>query len=85
MNQLFPNYANLSQEDPIEQLNLSNRSFNALTRADIRTVGQVLQLVKSGGLQTTRGLGRERIYLRDNNQDGSDKIQCPRTDSSHSP
>ena len=61
MNQLFPNYVHLSPEDLIEQLNLTNRSFNALTRAGIRTVGETLQLVKSGRLRKTRGLGRKSI------------------------
>ena len=61
MNQLFPNYVHLSQKDSIEQLNLTNRSFNALTRVGVRTVGGVLQLVESGRLQTTRGLGRKSI------------------------
>ena len=52
MNQLFPNYVHLSQEDSIEQLKLTNRSFNALTRTGIRTVGETLQLVESGRLRT---------------------------------
>ena len=55
------NYVHLSLEDPIEQLNLTPRSFNALTRAKIRTIGEVLQLVESDGLKTLRGLGRKSI------------------------
>ncbi len=61
MNQLFLNYANLSPEDSIDQLNLTNRSFNALTRARIQTVGEVLQLVESDRLRTIPGLGRNSI------------------------
>lgn len=61
MNQLSLNNVYLSPEDPIEQLNLTNRSFNALTRAGIRTVGEVLQLVESNRLQTLRNLGRKSI------------------------
>ena len=48
-------------EDPIEQLNLTNRSFNALTRAGISTVREVLKLVESDRLRTTPGLGRKSI------------------------
>ena len=55
------NYLYFSLEDHIEQLNLANRSFNALTRVGVKTVGQLLQLVESGRLETTRGLGRESI------------------------
>ena len=43
MNQPFPNYVHLSPEDSIVQLNLTNRSFNALTRAGMRTIGEVLR------------------------------------------
>ena len=55
------NYGHLSLEDPIEQLNFNPRSFNALTRAGIQTVGEVLQLVESDRLKTIRGLGRKSI------------------------
>ena len=55
------NYGHLSLEDPIEQLNFTPRSFNALTRAGIQTVGEVLQLVESDRLKTIRGLGRKSI------------------------
>ena len=61
MNRLSLNNVHLSQKDSIDQLNLRNRSFNALTRAGIRTVGEVLQLVESGKLRTTPGLGRKSI------------------------
>ena len=61
MNQPFPNYVHLSPEDSIVQLNLTNRSFNALTRVGIRTVGEVLRLVKSGRLRYIRNLGRKSI------------------------
>ena len=52
-------YSNLSEEDSIEELHLTNRSFNALTRACIRTVGEVSRLVDSGRLRTTSGLGKK--------------------------
>ena len=55
------NYLYFSLEDRIEQLNLTNRSFNALIRVGVKSVRQLLQLVESGRLQTTRGLGRESI------------------------
>ncbi len=61
MNQLFLNYANLSPEDSIDQLNLTNRSFNALIRAGIRTVGEALQLIESDRLRTIPGVGRKSI------------------------
>ena len=61
MNQLSLNNVHLSQEDSIDQLNLRNRSFNALTRAGIRTVGEVLQLVELDRVWTIRGLGRKSI------------------------
>lgn len=61
MNQLSLNNVHLSQEDSIDQLNLRNRSVNALTRAGIRTVGEILQLVESDRLRTTPGLGRKSI------------------------
>ena len=61
MSQPFPNYVHLSPEDSIVQLNLTNRSFNALTRAGIRTIGEVLQRIESGGLLTMRGLGRKSV------------------------
>ena len=61
MSQLFLNYLHLSQEDSIGHLNLTNRSFNALTRSGIRTVGEVARLVESGRIQTIRGLGRNSI------------------------
>ena len=61
MNQLSINNVHLSQEDSIDQLNLSNRSFNALTRAGISTIGAVLQLVESDRLRTTPRLGRKSI------------------------
>ena len=51
----------LSQEDSIDQLNLRNRSFNALTREGIQTVGEAIQLIESDGLKTIRGLGRKSI------------------------
>lgn len=59
MNQLPLSYSHLSAEDSIEELHLTNRSFNALTRAGIRTVGEVSRLVDSGGLRTLSGLGRK--------------------------
>ena len=55
------NYVHLSQDDPIERLDLTPRSFNALTRTKIRTIGDALQLVESNGLKTIRGLGRKSI------------------------
>ena len=58
---LEQNYVHLSQEDSIGQLNLKNRSFNALTRAGIRTVGELIQLVQSGELRTIPALGRKSI------------------------
>ncbi len=61
MSQLLLNYLHLSQEDSIGRLNLTNRSFNALRRSGIRTVGEVARLVESGKIQTIRGLGRKGI------------------------
>ena len=61
MNQLFLNYANFSQEDSIEQLNFTPRSFNALKRAGIWTVGEALQLVESNGLGNIPALGTKSI------------------------
>ena len=61
MSQLLLNDLHLLQEDSIRRLNLTNRSFNALSRSDIRTVGEVARLVESGKIQTIRGLGRKGI------------------------
>ncbi len=58
---VYDNYAHLSREDSIGQLNLRNRSFNAFTRAGIQTIGEVLKLVESGKLQTIPSLGRKSI------------------------
>ena len=58
---IYDNYAYLSKEDSIGQLNLRNRSFNAFTRAGIQTIGEVLKLVESGELQTIPALGRKSI------------------------
>ena len=58
---IHDNYAYLSKEDPIGQLNLRNRSFNAFTRAGIQTIGELLKLVESGRLQTIPSLGRKSI------------------------
>ena len=58
---IYDNYAHLSREDSIGQLYLRNRSFNALTRASIQTVGEALQLVESGRLETIHGLGGKSI------------------------
>ena len=61
MSQLSIDYSNLSEEDPIGELHLTNRSFNALTRTGARTVGEVARLVDSGRLTTISGLGRKSI------------------------
>lgn len=61
MNQPTLSYSHLSKEDSIEELHLTNRSFNALNRAGIRTVGEVSQLVDSDKLKTISGLGRKSI------------------------
>ena len=61
MNKLSLSYSNLSAEDPIEELHFTNRSFNALARAGIRTVGEASQLVDSGKLKTISGLGGKSI------------------------
>ena len=58
---IHDNYAYLSKEDSIGQLNLRNRSFNAFTRAGIQTIGEVLKLVESGELQTIPALGRKSV------------------------
>ena len=61
MSQLFLNYADFSPEDFIGILNLSNRSFNALTREGIQTVGEVIKRVESGDLRTIYGLGKKSV------------------------
>ena len=61
MSQLLLNHLPLSQEDFIERLNLTHRSFNALSRSGIQTVGELARLVESGKIQTIRGLGRTSI------------------------
>ena len=61
MNQLPLSFSHLSEEDSIEELHLTNRSFNALTRAGIRTVGEVSRLVSSGRLKSISGLGKKSI------------------------
>ena len=59
-------YGHLSLEDSIERLNLRNRSFDALTRAGIRTVGETAQLVKSGRIATIPALGTKSILEIEN-------------------
>ena len=54
-------YSNLSEEDSIEELHLSNRSINALSGARVRTIGEVRQLVESRQLTSIRGLGEKSI------------------------
>ena len=49
------------REDPIEKMNLSEHSFNALRRVGIRTVGEVLHLIESIRLKTIRELGAKCI------------------------
>ena len=51
----------ISSEDSIAKLNLTLRSFNALARSDIRTVGEVVALIESRKLQTIREFGAECI------------------------
>ena len=58
---IHDNYAHLSQEDGIEHLYLRSRSFNALTRAGIKTVGEVLKLVESDELRAIPYLGSTSI------------------------
>ena len=55
------NAASFSKEDPIEKLDLSVRSFNALTNAGFQTIGEVKQLVDSAQLGKIRALGRKSI------------------------
>ena len=54
-------YSNLSEEDSIEELHLTNRSFNAFSGARVRTIGEVRQLVESRQLTSIRGLGKKSI------------------------
>ncbi len=58
---IYDNYAHLSLEDPIDWLYLTPRSFNTLMRANIQTIGELLQLVESNGLKIIRGLGQKSI------------------------
>lgn len=51
---------------PIEILELSTRSHNALRRAGIDTVGQLHRAYGNGGLFRVRGLGKNSILeIRD--------------------
>ena len=61
MNQPTQSYSDLSEEDSIEELHLTNRSFNALKRAGIRTVGDVLHAVQSDSLEKMPALGTKSI------------------------
>lgn len=61
MSQLLLNHLDLSQEDAIGRLNLTRRSFNALSQSGIQTVGELARLVESGKIYTIRGLGRTSI------------------------
>lgn len=47
----------VSREDPIETLRLSNRPLNALRRAGVRTVGEVIELIASSDLASIRQIG----------------------------
>lgn len=55
------NDISLSREDSIERLSLTRHTLNLLKHTDIRTVGDLLQWVESGRLQTIPDLGRISI------------------------
>ena len=55
------NSVSLSREDSIERLSLTRHTLNLLKHTDIRTVGDLLQWVESGRLQTIPALGRISI------------------------
>ena len=61
INQPFINSRHLSQEDSIGRLNLSIRSFNALSSSGVNTVGEVVTLVESDRIRTIKGLGTKCI------------------------
>ena len=55
------NSVSLSREDSIERLSLTRHTLNLLKHTDIRKVGDLLQWVESGRLQTIPALGRISI------------------------
>ena len=55
------NSISLSREDSIERMSLTQHTRNLLKHTDIRTVGDLLQWVESGRLQTIPALGRISI------------------------
>ena len=63
-------------DTPIEALNLSARTWNALSRSGITTVGEVLDLLEKGAVLSIRNFGalsldqlrqmmQEKGYLKD--------------------
>ena len=56
----------IADNKPIEILELSTRSHNALKRAGIDTVGELRRAYGNGGLFRVRGLGKNSILeIRD--------------------
>jgi hypothetical protein len=47
----------LKSTDSLEVLGLSKRVFNALTRAPVRTIGELIQLIEAGNLLKVRNIG----------------------------
>ena len=48
-----------SRDKPIEELVLSTRAYNALKKAQLNTVGEVIDYEKENGLQTIEKLGKK--------------------------
>ena len=53
----LPNDRETSPSNPIEDLGLSKRTFNALKRSGINSVEHLVELINSGAILTVRGLG----------------------------
>ncbi|MBE9478944.1 MAG: hypothetical protein IMY80_03180 [Chloroflexi bacterium] len=54
-------YVHLSLEDPLEGLGLGTRPFNALRRASVRTVGDLVQIIELGLLPSIRNIGQKSV------------------------
>ena len=61
MDQNSSTYVYVSPEDPIEKLGLSTRPLNALRRASIRTIGELVQISKSGHVLDIFNIGKKSL------------------------
>jgi len=77
MNQNSTVRVSLSREDPIERIGLSTRPFNALRRAGVRTVGQLIQLLESDHVLSISNIGAKSLAEIEDCLTGVDLLDEP--------